>query len=242
MKKINLNLFKITKDEIIAIKSKNTSVKEIFLNVEYKIEDAICDFQNKFQNLNKLEINIKNSEKSESQKTIIKIEENPNSKVKNLNIRISKKNNYKILCLSYQTLESIRFDNYAENSIMMTVLPIFNDKCDIIFKSLQAFHFYQCYAKDINILKNIYKNLDNMPYLIDFFIEFRLDDISSKFYKRFIEKVLSMKLIRIIYINIGSYFERLSKTELKKIFPKINFNKFTEINIYKRDYDNCSII
>ena len=242
LKIIYLKLYSITEKEIIKIKSKNTSVTEIHINLDYEIEGILYHLQNIFINLNKLFIDIKKSEENKSQETIIKIEENSNSKVTNLDIKISKNENYKICCQSYEKLESIRFVNNAEDSIIKKILPIFNDKCDIIFKSLKLFDYYQCYAKDINILKNIYNNLDNIPNIEEFYIEFKLKDISKKFYKSFIEKIVSNKLIKKVSINIGNSSEELSITELKKIFSNINFRKFIEINIYKRDYyDICCI-
>ena len=242
LKIIYLELNYITEEEIIKIKSKNTSIKEIHIELDYKIEGILYHLQNIFINLKKLFIDIKKSEENKSQETIIKIEENSNSKVTNLDIKISKNENYKICCQSYQELESIRFKNYDEDSIIKKILPIFNDKCDIIFKSLKIFDYYQSYAKDINILKNIYNNLDNIPNIEEFYIKFKLKDISKKFYKSFIEKILSNKLIKIASINIGNSSEELSITELKKIFPNINFRKFIKINIYKRDnYDICCI-
>ena len=81
-----------------------------------------------FINLKKLFINNKNIEENKSQETIIKIEENSNSKVINLDIKISKNENYKICCQSYEKLESIRFVNNVEDSIIKKILPIFNDK------------------------------------------------------------------------------------------------------------------
>ena len=238
LKIIYLDLYGFNEEEIIRIKSKNTSVTELHINLGCKIE-GLYHLQNKFINLNKLCIDIKNREKNKPQETMIKIEENANSKVTHLEIEISKKLNYKIYCKSYQELESIRFRNIDEdNTIIKKILPIFNDRCDIIFRSLKIFDFFQCYAKGFNILKNIYNNIDNMPNLVEFYISFQLEDISNKFYKRFIEKVLSNKLIKKATIKFSECFEKLSLIELKKLFPKINFRKFTEINIYKLNDDD----
>ena len=99
-----------------------------------------------------------------------------------------------------------------------------------------------------DIIKIIMNNLDNIPKLehFDFFIE--LEKISHKLYLNFIKKVLSMKNLNYIRINIclknnkdGPHF--LSEKELRDLFPKIKFpKKLSHVKINSLNSSDCLII
>ena len=65
------------------------------------------------------------------------------------------------------------------------------------------------------------------------------NNIKDIFYKNFIYKILSLKFIKKVKINIhkDDSEEYFSKNELKEIFPDINLNKFFIIKIRKLQSD-----
>ena len=73
-----------------------------------------------------------------------------------------------------------------------------------------------------------------MPNLIEFSLTFIQEKSKGAFIKKFLRKVLTMKYIKRIYIDIEKESKDYYKIkELKKIFPDINFNIFYEIKIFK---------
>ena len=79
-----------------------------------------------------------------------------------------------------------------------------------------------------------------MPNLKYFEINGRVkNNIKDIFYKNFIYKILSLKFIKKVKINIhkDDSEEYFSKNELKDIFPDINLNKFFIIKIRKLQSD-----
>ena len=97
---------------------------------------------------------------------------------------------------------------------------------------------------DLNI---IYNYIDKMPNLNDFLlINDASNNIDLELLKKFLRKLLLMKFIKRIYINLDiNNNEKYSKKELKKIYTDINFDKFYKINIYKfkiREIDALSLI
>lgn len=72
------------------------------------------------------------------------------------------------------------------------MFPSFRNSCNVILKNLIKFHFE--YEININesiddILKNIYKNLNNMPYLKSFYL--KINKIKNYvLFKNFIDKFL----------------------------------------------------
>ena len=246
LKKITLKLNQIKDEGISDFIFENTSVKE--MHIYYKFKDGSCKFyslQNKFINLSDLFIDIfcKGSYYSTTPPKY-ELLENPNSKVKNIHLYLSEEiNEFKIYFQSYEKLESIYLNMTIRKINLENFFPLFNDKCNIIFKSLKSFTF-RLYLGDpsFNIINNLYNNLDNTPNLIDFNIYCHPSGLNEDFYKKFIKKILSMKYIKRIDINILSNCDKFySKKELKKLFPDINFNKFYEVNIKKPDSNSCTI-
>lgn len=121
-----------------------------------------------------------------------------------------------------------------------TNLPIFNDKCNTIFKSLKKFNLI-IFATNYNDKKieidskinNLCNNIDKMPNLKEFTFRgfnYMFDEIS---YKNLIKKILSLKLITNIKLEPTSYSENYSRKELAELFPDICINKINEICITK---------
>ena len=101
-------------------------------------------------------------------------------------------------------------------------------------------HSFEVFTK---LMENFYDNIDKMPNLINFSFSILYGKeskyITKIFIKSFIYKIISLKSIKNIFIQIGHnrYCDEnhtYSKDELKNLFPKIDFNKFHKINICKR--------
>ena len=125
--------------------------------------------------------------------------------------------------------------------------PIFNDKCNVIFKSLKYFQFIQdSYAMDFNVLKNLYQNLDYMPNLKYFELKCYQKDINEEFINNFIKKILStdLDIVKLaltkdkFFLNKLRYkkYKEYSLNELKEIYPNVNINKFKILSIIKNDH------
>ena len=262
LKKIYLTLCKIDNIEdnkdISNIQFENTSVKEMNIlfeeNVGYLWQ--FYQLQNNFINLSKLFIEI--IEYFTDCDSIwlqprLELIENQNSKVTNINIKIPKYYyfDYKIYFQSYEDLESIIFDIDKKNINLKKFFPIFDYRIiPIKFKSLKLFHLslnsdYD-YDLIIDIINNIYYNLDNMTNLVDFKLWCDIKEVNDEFYIRFIRKVLSMKYIKNIDISFIRYsnYEYYSKKELQELFPDINYDKYYYIIIQKLEnglFNKCII-
>ena len=94
-------------------------------------------------------------------------------------------------------------------------------------------------GKKINfdILKNIYNNINKMPKLKKFILKFIVEDLEEEFYKKFVEKILLLKLYN-VHIDIKKDSEQKKEYYLEKdfndIFPKIKFDyHYKQIYIQK---------
>ena len=118
----------------------------------------------------------------------------------------------------------------------------------IIFSSLTTFkfslycddHSYEVFSE---LMENFYDNIDQMPNLINIYFSIlygkESKNITQTYIEKFVYKIICLKSIKNIFVQIGhkSYCDEnhtYSKDELKKLFPKIDFNKFHKINICKR--------
>ena len=151
--------------------------------------------------------------------------------------------NFKIYCQSYESLESVKFIIPKKESYLKNLFPIFNDNCNVIFKCLKSFDFTLDFTDiSFELLNNIYKNIENMPNLIEFSFVCSYKKPDIDFQKKFTRKVLSMKLIKRVTLGISKEYKGIySKSELKTIFPDINLDNLYEINLRKFDSNFCTI-
>ena len=222
--------------DLSKIKFENISIIEMNININSFHCPPFYQLQNNYTNLSKLFIEIINYGKCDEvipeQYELI---ENPNSKVKNISFKINKFLCYKIYIQSYENLESIIFDISAMINLKR-FFPIFNDKNNIKFESLKLLHLrFNDGMIYLDILNNIYNNLDNIPNLIDFQLLCNIEVSKGEFYEGFVRKILLMKNIKNIDIMFirDNVFKYYSKKELQEIFPDINFDKYCKINIRK---------
>jgi hypothetical protein len=109
-------------------------------------------------------------------------------------------------------------------------LPLFNNK-KIVYKSLRDFRFdgFEC-KNDITLemLNNLYINIDNAPSLENFIISGISKSIDKKTYFNFIKKILRLKKMKVIYIFIyiekikNSRYKTYSSDEIKEILNDNN--------------------
>ena len=178
---------------------------------------------------------------------MLKIKEDPKIKVKlkNIHIKVDKDFSFSLYCPSFEALESIYLKIYSSSDNLKIYFPIFDGKCNIIFKSLKYFYFHKIGFSYIHYdtLLNLYNNIDKMPNLVDFSLDFLSNENDlekfKKIYKNFLKKILFLKDIKRINIIINDETRAYSKSDIKSIFPDININKFYEVNIYKFAFDLC---
>ena len=241
--------------DITNIKDENPSVEKMI--VTWSGNDNLCNLDilyKLFPNLTNLIF--VNSYNCNAEKPQIQIIENSKSRIANIELFITLYN-IKIYCNSFEKLESIKFNIRSEITDLQNSFPIFKDKCKIIFQSLKSFHFiFEDYYIDLDIINNIYKNINNMPNLEEFILLCNCD-VKNEFYIEFIKKIISLKYIKIINIKLKGinvsiqtiklmekYDYIYSKDELTKLFSDININKFYEIIIIKNDIktdEECEI-
>ena len=167
--------------------------------------------------------------------------ESPISKVKNIQLIIYKHSSFKIFCQSFEKIESINFETWGLNENLINLFPLLSDKCQVIFKSLKSFGLIiRAVGLNSDILQNLYNNIDNMPNLINFTFICKPKEMKRKFRQQFLNKILTMKYIKRIDIQISknrNAYKKFSKDELMKIFPDVNFHKFYEVNIIDELYE-----
>lgn len=241
LNKIECYLKFMDDEEILKIKGENKSVKEIFIHWKNEEKDAFFfNQQQKFPNLEIFSIESYSSREGLNY-TTIEIKEEENSKIKDLTININCNLNLKLNSGLFENLNKFYLGIDGDLKDLETIFPIFNSKCQKVFKSLITFGFkIENNMKDIinmSILKNIYNNLDKMPKLENLILNFFVEGLKKEkdFYMKFIEKILSMQLF---YINIKLFGEEENHElygykELKELYPEKYFKNLKQVVILK---------
>lgn len=247
LKTLRFGLSKENNNNIPKIKGENASITNLGIN--WVNDDEECDLTNlqkKFPNLSYIEIIIpKINEEPSNHFTIqksafININENKNCKVDKICMNIMGPYDIQFNCGPFEKLISVIFDFHPYIYGLEEIFPLFGNNCQIIFESLKEFKFTYKYGDIldnenlINILENIYNNLDKMPNLKEFLIECTCK-VSEEFYMKFIKKLLSMNLNN-IYFNIntgGKAKGGYSISELKNIYKDFDFYQYTNIAVNK---------
>ena len=160
------------------------------------------------------------------------IRENENCKIDKINL---------IFVDTSPTLQCKPFVNMSHINIEIWALLIniedyfsFFKNTNLYFKSLNYFRFeYFMEKMKLELLKNLYNNIDNMPNLKVFILYCDFDGIDNNLYNALIKKLLSKNLDE---INLKLKKERTdfySLDELKKICPDIGAAKLNKIFIRK---------
>ena len=134
--------------------------------------------------------------------------------------------------MNIQPFEKVEYIDLYSDILNINELPFFQPNNLRQFNSLKYFSFYfkDDGIKYKNILEYLYNNINNMPNLIEFRLFYdRLFNIDKNFSVNLVRRVLGLKSIKRICINNGSKY--YSKSELKLLFPDINFNNYYKIEI-----------
>ena len=249
------NYSKIQFDCFNEIKNKNYTVKKLIISFDDIIEINIIGLQNFFWNLTELIIIKPTFEKYRrrcvynrnfgpyklKEKCII-IAQNENSKIDNLKLYlpigyIYNHQDFKLI-LNSAPFDKIKYFDLTSDSPKLDKIPFFQEKCYDIFASLLSFKFSlyiknnYIFQRKYNLIKNFDNNIDKMPNLREFIFTYNCEDITEDFFIKFIEKVLNLKCLKNVEININGKDSIYSKDELIKMFPKINIDKFYAIKIH----------
>lgn len=211
------------------IHGENTSLnklKVIYYDDNYD-SCAINKLLKKFKNLNDLDLYMLSL--NNNKKINIDIRENTDYKIDKIRVRSAGSKDIIIYCNSFENL--IYLDIGLDYEILNTIeLPLFNNK-KIVYKSLRDFRFdgFEC-ENDITLemLNNLYINIDNAPSLENFIISSISKSIDKKTYFNFIKKILRLKKMKVIYIFIyiekikNSRYKTYSSDEIKEILNDNN--------------------
>ena len=239
LKKIQCILHYFDDDEILKIEGENESVEEMYINWKNtKKAPIFFNIQKKFPNMKSFIFESDINEDSFDY-TNVEIIEKENCKINNICAVIYSNLNLKLNCGLFEDLEQIDFTIEQDLKDIEKIFPIFSDKCPKVFKSLISFKF--CIEKklknviNMNILKNIYNNLDKMPKLESLDLIFFVEGLEKEFYMKFVDKVFSMRNI----VNIG--IKLFGKEVMNVLY---NYNELKELFHDKKNFKNlrkCTI-
>ena len=226
-------------DEILFIPGENISLENLIFHWNNENKDCnIINLQSKFPNLRKLILKKNDLEPLFDAEPIkIEIKEDKNCKITNFTIKSCIKKNIKFKCAPYSNLVNVNFKNWDVILNLNEMFPLFNENCEIKFSSLKKFKIFNPYNISLEILKNLYNNLDNLPIIEDIHIECYSDFyIDEDFHEKFIKKLLSLKLVKLTFkIKHNHFFgeDQYDNKELEVIYPDIEFDKYDELVITK---------
>jgi hypothetical protein len=232
LKKLKFKISEIDDTNIKEIEGINNSVEELNLIWNNQKSDCqIYNLQNKFPNVSKLIINAKNyyGNNNFSQ---LEIEENHMLKINKFAITAQNKM-IKFYVQSFENLKYISLNIVNEIKNLKELLPFFNNECKIIFKYLTYFEFnydvrpLEAKNKILEILNNLYNNIDKIPNVRTFILSCPSKGIDEVFYINLVKKLLSLRLNR-IELNVQKeenicFKKYYTKEELKQLCPNIYF-------------------
>ena len=225
------------KDDIEQI-GENYSVQTL------KILDNIKDFHSihyllkKYPNLTNLSV------KTNYCGGIFFIKEESNSKIDKLDLDLDGLVlSQMIICGPFENLKTFKL--VLPNETELKNFPLFLDKCEVSFKSLSEFYLKTIHndiKPHIDMLENLYKNIDFMPNLKNFTLIFDTP-VEKDFYLNFVKKILSLNLNKIYffmmdvnyqYIFENQFYEDIySFDEIEAICPGVNCYKYEKLFIKK---------
>ena len=224
---VTVQLTYLKNDEVEKIKGVNTNIKKLYIDntdMKFNIDNRI--YFKKFINVNNLimtEINNRIMDLTIENDNNIILEEVKIETVKEVYFNFSKIKKLEILTY---TLRKILF-------------PLFSDKCDYIFYSLEELYLdtmHYTYEK-------LYNNLDKCPKLkkLNCILELKSEEnFDKEFYIKFIDKLVELKIIKFDF-NIErsgiypEYFE--DSIHLSNIYSKKELNKMLKNKLlFEMDY------
>ena len=240
LEKVLIMINNLDEKEILTIPGCNNTIKELtiwWMNLSTEDIDncKLFEFQNKFPNLTK--INLKVPMLYAEEPPSLTIIENENSKINDIIICDIGYINVQLFIGPYKNLNNVTFKINQEFSNFKTFFPLFNDICPVVFHNLTFFQLISPNERvvDLNIMNNIYNNIDCMPNLKHFYFLCCSKDATEDLYKKLIIKILMLKL-NFVYLAMMSINripnETYSLNELNEFCPKINCDS-DNLNVYK---------
>ena len=241
LKSIDIDLRRLDDCQIKEIVGENYSVLKLKITWLNWHDDCILyNLQKKFPNIKTLILDF--SYLDYEDEVSLKIEENKNSKINDFYLLGSGCKNIKFYFQSYENLKIIGIDLTNKILNIKEILPIFSNECKRTFKSLIYFSFKNYIKYEINFIKNVYNNIQYMPYLNDFIFQCVNENIEEELYKNFIKKLLDLKLRHISFNIINNFIniinkENYSLENLKEISTNINCEYIDNYSIAKFIYN-----
>ena len=233
LKYIAFEFDKIKINEICQLKGENNSVNSLTIFWKNINGSLLYKFFKLFPNISKLKIYTSN-EGSEGKLDIM---ESSNCKVTEFSLVSKNIPELKFNCAPYEDLVKVDFDFSEEIIKIKESFPIFNDKCKVIFKSLTHFSLHSLEI-GLDILNNIYNNIDKLPNLKYFKLNCINIEIDKEFHDKFIIKLLGLKLdfihFEIRKEIVGKHIQGFyTKDELQKIYANLESYNSNKIKIRK---------
>ena len=238
IRKLELSINNIEDSTISKMIGENTSLDNLKIELlsnqdTYKLDGLL----KKFKKLKYLEINLpKQNNKDKIKIAKLIINENQNSQISEFKVSLNGYYNCILECASYERLYSIAFEIDKIQNFEIN-FPLFNENCNVSFKDLSIFFFQNYVSISQNFIQNLYKNINCMPNLYSFQL-ICISMINKEFYHKFLSAIFSLPQIKLIDISVKEIKETeeeqyYSETELKELFPEINFQKYKYYLIQK---------
>ena len=201
------------------------------------------NLQKLFPNLSEIKIKAKYNDPHSSsgiirQITNLEINEEPDCKINKFEISGTNRC-IQFYCQSFENLIDISINTLGIEYNTKECFPIFNNDCNVIFKSLTNFNWeYDNRGfkgkEHSDIFKNVCNNFDKMPNLKKMNIDFTYLCNFDGDYELFIKKVLyKLEQARISIGGKGFLSGNYSDEEMMKINPNLDYYKLKKFKITK---------
>ena len=209
----------------------------VYFNKLYNNSDCILfDLQKKFPNASNIIIRVF-ARGLKYENPILIIKENENCKTKRIQIKLDHfMKSLNLYCQCFENIVELGIDlNYfPETKICLKKFFIIFDKNNkIIFRALKIFSYIDNFDENPPNTELNSINFNCMPNLCDLTIICRRLTLNFSDFKKAIEKILLLN-IRNIELRISPFEEKnYTFSQLKELFPNINFNKYANVKIEK---------
>ena len=180
----------------------------------------------------------------------LEIKENLNCKINEVLLSLGEFKKFTKLYYNFENLIKIDIDLDIYIKNIDKSFSIFSDKCETIFKNLNAFKLYtKNFEFDFKILTNIYNNIIFMPNLKEILLDInKKEKVDLNFYNNFITKLLLLNLDKITFKienkSMLSFLGNPLSNELNELNQYYQLEEIKQINpnIKKYQYKNIHIM
>ena len=224
-------------EEILENIEKNISLIKMHIMFEHVTEiNSFSEFIKKFENLSELDIHINIGEEESIME--LNINQDKNCKIEKLSIFGFGFEKFEVTCGPYSDMTELIFQENGQISNLEEAFPLFQKNSDIKFNRLNKFIYsnweIDLFETPVQVLENLYNNLNKMTNLKIFELSCVCNEISKEFHEKFIRKLLEMKLDDIKFNVIKKDEDEpmiYTNEELIELYPDTLTNK--KYNIYK---------